>query len=43
MIKYKSNILSDNINKIIVVNSTLNKKDKDLHEKVKKKIRSEKN
>ena len=38
MIKYKSNILSDNINKIIVVNSTLNKKDKDLHEKVKKKL-----
>lgn len=38
MIKYKSNILSDNINKIIVVNSTLNKKDKDLHERVKKKL-----
>ena len=38
MIKYKSNILSDNINKIIVVNSTLNKKDKDLNERVKKKL-----
>ena len=38
MIKYKSNILSDNIKKIILINSTLDKGNKDLQEIAKKKL-----
>ena len=38
MIKYKSEKLSDNINKIITIFSNFNKKEKDFHESVKKKL-----
>ena len=38
MIKFKSNILSDNIKKIILINSTFEKNNKDLQELAKKKL-----
>ena len=38
MVKYKSMILSDNVNKIVTIYSNWNKKDKDFQEVIKKKL-----